>query len=249
MEILNINFQPLGDSGVRIQFYEQVSPELNRTIRSFCRELKKKKIKGIIEYVPAYNSVAIYYSPEQHTYHGICEKLSFILHGDIQEETEERSIVFIPTLYGGEAGPDLKNVARYNQITKQEVIDIHASTDYLIYMLGFLPGFPYMGGLSESITTPRLENPRAEVPKGSVAIAGEQTVIYSLKSPGGANLIGRTPVKLFDLSREEAFLFQSGDMVQFVPVSESEYKSIENEVENHTYKVKKEVLGFEKKYN
>jgi inhibitor of KinA len=239
---MDMDFQPLGDMGIRVQFNERVSPELNRKIQSFCKKIVSERIKGIIECVPAYDSVAIYYSPNQLTYHSLCKELANLSTHDSQDEEEQRSLMFIPTFYGGETGPDLENVARHNHITEQDVIDIHSGTDYLIHMMGFLPGFPYMGGLSDSITTPRLETPRTEVPGGTVGIAGEQTVIYSMKSPGGANLIGCTPIQLFDMSQEDPFLFQPGDMVRFESVSEEEYKSIKQQIENKTYKVKKEVI-------
>ncbi len=249
MELLNIDFQPLGDMGVRVQFCDRVSPELNRKIQGFCRILESGKVNGIQEYVPAYDSVTIYYSPEQINYPTLCNALFNISNYDFSLETEQRNLVFIPTLYGGKYGPDLEKVASHNQITEQDVINIHTNTDYLIYMMGFLPGFPYMGGLSESITTPRFAKPRMKVPSGAVGIAGEQTVIYSMDSPGGGNLIGRTPVKLFDMSHEEPFLFQAGDKVRFVSVSEGEFHSIARKVENHTYKVKKEVFNVGEKYN
>lgn len=243
----NIIFQPLGDTGVRVQFCEQVSSSLNRKIRSFCFLLKKERIKGIVEWVPAYDSVSIYYLPDQITYHAICEKLFDLSSYASHDKVEQRNLVFIPTLYDREAGFDLDHVARSNQLTEEEVIESHSSTDYLIYMMGFLPGFPYMGGLSKSICTPRLESPRLHVPAGSVGIAGEQTVIYSLQSPGGANIIGRTPVTLFDASQENPFLFQAGDKIRFVPITEVEYEAIEQAIKNGSYKVRKEVFNDETK--
>lgn len=245
----HIIFQPLGDTGVRVQFCERVSSSLNRKIRSFCLLLKKECIKGVMEWVPAYDSVAIYYQPDQISYHTLCEKLSLLSSFTSPDKVEQRNLIFIPTLYGGEVGADLQNVARPYQLTEEEVIDIHSATDYLIYMMGFLPGFPYMGGLSQSICTPRLESPRLKVPAGSVGIAGEQTVIYSLQSPGGANIIGRTPVTLFDSAQENPFLFQAGDRIRFVPITKYEYEAIEQEVENGTYKVKKEVFNDDRKKN
>ncbi|WP_339236659.1 5-oxoprolinase subunit PxpB [Oceanobacillus sp. FSL W7-1281] len=243
----NIIFQPLGDTGVRVQFCEQVSSGLNKKIRSFCLLLKKERIKGVIEWVPAYDCVSVYYLPDQITYHAVCEKLSGLSSYASQDKAEQWNRIFIPTLYDGETGSDLEHVARSNQLTKEEVIEIHSGTDYLIYMMGFLPGFPYMGGLSKSICTPRLESPRLHVPAGSVGIAGEQTVIYSLQSPGGANIIGRTPVTLFDPSQENPFLFQAGDKIRFVSITEEEYEAIEQAVKNGSYKVRKEVFDDETK--
>jgi inhibitor of KinA len=241
--VANISFQPLGDSGIRMAFHEKVSPELNRTIRAFCRELEKKHIPGITEWVPTYNAVTVYYLPTGIGYEELQEGLSELAEGasEVKEELSER--IFIPTLYGGEAGEDLTKVADINGLTEQEVIDIHSGTDYLIYMIGFLPGFPYLGGMSEKIATPRLDTPRSRVPAGAVGIAGEQTGIYPLESPGGWNLIGRTPVKLFNPVREQPFLFRAGDSIRFCPISQKEYAQINKDVENGRYEVKREAIS------
>lgn len=246
---MNIDFQPLGDTGIRVQFKAQVSPELNRMIQNFCRLLKKENIAGVVEWVPAFDTVSIYYSPNELTYHDLCDTLSSLSLDEIETNEAETKLVFIPTLYGGEAGFDLPKVARLHQLPEKKVIEIHSKTDYLIYMMGFLPGYPYLGGLSESIATPRLETPRTKVPAGSVGIAGGQTGIYPLESPGGWNIIGRTPVALFDRTREEPFLYQTGDSIRFVPISENEYRAIEQQVKSKTHKVKKEAYNDGQKNN
>lgn len=241
--IVGVDFQPLGDSGVRMQFQRPVSPELNKIIRTFCRRLKKEKIDGVIEWVPTYDAVTVYYRPDEVTYDRACQVLANRLKEDFQVEKECSETVFIPVLYGGDVGEDLPKVGKINGLTKQEVIDIHTGTDYLIYMMGFLPGFPYLGGMSKSIATPRLDNPRNRVPAGAVGIAGVQTGIYPLESPGGWNLIGQTPVKLFDRNREQPFLYQAGDRIRFVPIDKEEYESIRVEVDGNRYGVKKEAAG------
>ena len=141
----------------------------------------------------------------------------------------------IPVLYGGEYGPDLNYVAEYNHLTPEEVVRIHTSAEYLIYMLGFTPGFSYMGGMDERIATPRLESPRVLIPAGSVGIAGKQTGIYPIDSPGGWQLIGRTPVKLYDAHRDNPILLDAGLHVKFIPVDKSEFQRIESRIEQGRY--------------
>ena len=141
----------------------------------------------------------------------------------------------IPTLYGGEAGPDLEFVAGHNQLTPAEVVRIHSSVPYRIYMIGFTPGFPYLGGMSEKIAAPRLKTPRTKIPAGSVGIAGTQTGLYPVESPGGWQLIGRTPLQVFDPRSEQPFIYSAGDFLQFQPVSATEYESIRQDVERGVY--------------
>ena len=136
----------------------------------------------------------------------------------------------------GEMGPDIENVAEHNHKTVEEVIKIHTSEEYLIYMIGFIAGFPYLGGMSKEIATPRLKSPRVKIEGGSVGIAGEQTGIYPVASPGGWQLIGRTPLKLYDADREKPVLLEAGQYIKFAAVTEEEYKKIEKEVEDGTYK-------------
>lgn len=241
MGLVHIDFQPLGDTGIRVQFHEQVSPALNRTIQNFCRFLEKEDMEGIVEWVPAYDTVSVYYLPDKLSYHELCKRLSGLPINENHSEDGQSEVVLLPTLYGGEAGPDLAEVAHLKQLSEEEVIDIHSSQDYLIYMMGFLPGYPYLGGLSDAIDVPRLANPRASVPAGSVGITGRQIGVYPLESPGGWHIIGRTPVPLFDMNRQEPFLYQPGDRIRFVPISKDEYETIEQQVRENNYKVKKEV--------
>ncbi|QKY71712.1 5-oxoprolinase subunit PxpB [Lentibacillus sp. CBA3610] len=237
-----MSWQPVGDTAIRINFNEDVSPDLNREIRSFCKRLREHAIKGVTEWVPTYRSVVVYYHPYQISYKTMRDTLLDLAGGDLYVDDETVTLVKIPVLYGGCAGSDLAHVAANNGLSEQKVVDIHSGTDYLIYMIGFLPGFPYLGGLPEVLATPRLDNPRSSVPEGSVGIAGNQTGIYPLTSPGGWNLIGKTPVKLFDPHRDDPFLYQAGDRIRFVPISESDYDSIEKQVRNQAFQIEKEVI-------
>ena len=135
----------------------------------------------------------------------------------------------MPVLYGGDHGPDLINVAKLHDMTPEEVIQLHTAPTYLNYMLGFLPGFCYLGGLDERIHTPRLTTPRVKIPAGSVGIAGSQTGIYPLDSPGGWQLIGQTPLRLYDPKREKAILVDAGMTMKFYPIDEAEYERIRRE--------------------
>jgi KipI family sensor histidine kinase inhibitor len=151
-------------------------------------------------------------------------------------------VIHIPTLYGGAYGVDLEDVANHNGLTPEQVINIHSGTDYLVYMLGFTPGFSYLGGMSEKIATPRLESPREEISAGSVGIAGKQTGIYPISSPGGWRLIGRTPVQLFNPDRNPAVLLKAGQYVRFEAIDEKEYKAICEQIEKGAYSVRKSAL-------
>jgi len=144
-------------------------------------------------------------------------------------------IITIPVSYGGEFGPDLEFVAKHNSITEDEVVAIHTSIPYLVYMLGFAPGFPYLGGMSERIATPRLASPRVKIPAGSVGIAGKQTGIYPLESPGGWQLIGRTPLTLFDPLAKNPFVFAAGDYLQFTAIKMDEYVALKEQVASGNY--------------
>ena len=154
---------------------------------------------------------------------------------DVKAGETRKRIFEIPVCYGGEYGPDIANIAEHAGLSEEEVIRVHSSRDYLIYMLGFLPGFTYLGGLDERLHTPRLANPRIRIPAGSVGIGGSQTGIYPLDSPGGWQLMGMTPVKTYDPSREMPILVEAGDYIRFVPVDEAEYFRIKEAVDRGEY--------------
>ncbi|MFD1037043.1 5-oxoprolinase subunit PxpB [Virgibacillus byunsanensis] len=236
---MDFSIQAVGDSALRVQFLENVSPELNRTITDFCKKLETFSDRGgIVEWVPAFDSVTIYYRPHVLLYREMYEKVLDLIAASGKETATKSRVVHVPVVYGGNYGPDLQQVADYHQLTIEEVIAIHQQPEYLIYMIGFLPGFPYLGGLDKKIATPRLENPRPSIFAGAVGIAAEQTGIYPVESPGGWNIIGKTPLKLFDVEREEEpFLFQSGNYVKFYEVSEHEFTEIEKQVESQSYSI------------
>ena len=159
----------------------------------------------------------------------LVDSVEKILDGRGGEAQAEGETVVIPVVYGGEYGPDIDNVCQHTGLSREEVIARHSGREYLIYMLGFTPGFPYMGGMDETIATPRLKTPRTAIPAGSVGIAGAQTGVYPIQSPGGWQLIGRTPLKLFDMDRPDPFLLRAGQKVVFRPISEEEYERMVKE--------------------
>ena len=218
---------PVGDCAISIDFGQAIDPKINRQIRQVIEQIKVLQLDGIIELVPTYCALLVQYDAMVYTYSDICRILDPILQESVTDSANERvTIVEIPTIYGGEYGPDLGFVASHNHISEAEVVSIHSGTDYLVYMLGFIPGFTYLGGMDPRIATPRLSSPRTLIPAGSVGIAGEQTGTYPSESPGGWQIIGRTPVTMYDMSKKQAALLQAGDYVRYVSINENEFHRI-----------------------
>ena len=228
-----IKIYTAGDSSLLIEFEQKISPEINAQITAVVRMIKAQQIEGVTDMIPAFASLLINYDPRVISYAGLKSRLEKILKLEISGEASSARIFEIPVCYGGEYGPDLQNIADHAGLSPEEVIRIHSGED--IYMLGFLPGFSYLGGLDERIHTPRLANPRIRIPAGSVGIGGSQTGIYPLDSPGGWQLLGMTPVKTYDPDREVPILFEAGDYIRFIPVSEAEYLDIKKQVDEGTY--------------
>ena len=195
----------------------------------------EQHIVGGADIIPACCSLLINYDPRVITFAEIKERMEGILKMEIKAGAKRKKVYEIPVCYGGAYGPDIQNIADHAGLSVEEVIDIHTSRDYLIYMLGFLPGFTYLGGLDERIHTPRLANPRIKIAAGSVGIGGSQTGIYPMDSPGGWQLMGMTPVKTYDPEREVPILVEAGDYIRFVRVNEEEYKRIKELVDRGEY--------------
>lgn len=215
-----------GDRGLLVEFGVAIDPEINRKVRQIFLSIEKTPIEGVIEVIPTYRSILIFYDPFT-TDPKIVEKEILGREGKLDErEIPPPETIEIPVAYGEEFGPDLEFVAQHNNLTPEEVIEIHSSGTYLIYMLGFTPGFPFLGGLSEKLFTPRLENPRQLVPAGSVGIAKNQTGIYPIDSPGGWQIIGKTPVKLYEPKRSPPILLKAGNYIRFRGISKKEFQEI-----------------------
>jgi inhibitor of KinA len=217
-------FRYMGDRGLLLEFGDDISPEVNGKVRKMALATKGAKVKGIIEIVPTYRSLLILYDPLILSIGELKERVEGVEEGLARFSFPEGKLTRIPAVYGGSFGPDLEGVAEYLRISPEEVVRLHCSRPYLIYMIGFMPGFPYMGELPGALVTPRLKTPRLSVPAGSVAIAQKQTGIYPVESPGGWKIIGRTPVKLFDPEKAPPALLQTGDYVEFYPVTEREFQ-------------------------
>jgi len=225
-----------GDTSLAVIFGDEISEEMNVRVRTFDAAVAGTGIAGIYETVPTYCTVTIHYAPEVIRFNELKSRLIEMLESDTaSEDIGVADVIEIPVLYGGEYGPDLDFVAEHNGLTPAEVIEIHSRPEYLLYMLGFTPGFPYLGGMDERIATPRLTSPREKIPAGSVGIAGKQTGVYPMDTPGGWQIIGRTPVPLYNPHAEQPILLDAGMHVKFIPVPEKEYMDILGQVEDSIY--------------
>ncbi len=230
-----VKFLLTGDTSILVEFGNAISTKINAKIRAFDIVLKKSGLEGLVETVATYRSLSVHYRPECIGHEALVAHMQNLLENLDTVSVPPAKVMELPVIYGGEYGPDIDFVASHNTKSVQDVIDIHTSQEYLIYMLGFAPGFPYLGGMSKEIATPRLSSPRLKIPAGSVGIAGEQTGAYPFDSPGGWQLIGRTPVKLYDVHRSKPILLSPGDYVKFTAINQEDYDRIIKEVETGSY--------------
>lgn len=219
-------FQLIGETGLLMRFGSAINTLLNARIRRFVDHLESSPPRGMIEALPSYCALTLIYDPVITGPRSLKRHL-LSLYTRVEYEKESTSaLVEVPVCYGLEFGPDLNTVAEVNGKSPENVIEIHSSSLYPVYMIGFAPGFPYLGGLPETIHAPRLKSPRIHVPAGSVGIANDQTGIYPVDSPGGWQIIGRCPLKLFHPEREVPILFKAGDTLKFIPITPNEFKRI-----------------------
>lgn len=220
----------LGDAAVVVTFGDGIDPDVHAKVMAFAQHLDSSPPSAMVEYIPAFTTVTVLYDPVVSTYDEFSAAIQAAL-DNIGPSTAQPQgePIDIPVCYGNEFGPDLEFVAAHNDLAPEEVVEIHSSEIYIVYMIGFSPGFPYLGGMSPRITTPRLDSPRARVPVGSVGIAGAQTGVYSMETPGGWRLIGRTPRALFRPTARAPSLLQAGDRVRFVPIGRDEFDTFEEE--------------------
>lgn len=220
---------PLGDSAVLISFGTSMDRSVQDHVQQFARLLHQHPFPGCIEYVPAYNSVTVLYDPIICSYEHVVLAIESIWAASDLSSQPLLSPMVIPVYYGGASGPDLKYLADYHDLTESEVIQLHTSAQYVVSMIGFTPGFPYLTGLPTELATPRRAEPRTSVPAGSVGIAGVQTGIYPQESPGGWQIIGNTPIPLFDVSRIPPALLQPLQPVQFQSISYDDYLALKED--------------------
>ncbi len=219
----DFTIRAIGDRGFLIQAEPVIDVEINRMIHSLSHLIAEQSWPGIIEMVPGYADLLVCYEPVEISYRDLYRNLEGILEEIREIPTAKSRHHRIPVCYSSQYGQDLKQVADQANCTEQEVIDIHCQGLYHVYMLGFTPGFPYLGGMDPAIACPRKQSPRTHIPAGSVGIAEGQTGIYPIDSPGGWQIIGRTPLRLFNPEGDQPFLFQPGDELQFYPISEQEF--------------------------
>ncbi|PKQ87937.1 kinase inhibitor [Paenibacillus sp. BGI2013] len=217
---------PLGETAVIIQCGDQLSDAVQSRVMSVCALLEKSTLPAMIEWVPSYTSVTVFYDPFISSYPQLCKILLQQLNQMKESVQDKPRTVTIPVCYGGECGPDLDYVASEHGLTAEDVIAIHTSGDYLVHMIGFAPGFPYLGGLSEQIATPRRATPRLRVEAGTVGIGGKQTGIYPVDTPGGWQCIGQTPLRLFRAEENVPSLLAAGDRVRFEQITMQEYLAL-----------------------
>lgn len=230
-----------GECAVTVEFSREMDPRAGEAAVRFAGELRRWNVAGICEIVPTYRSVTICYDPFVICFDEIKKMTAFCMRRS--SGSEQRNIArrfYIPVCYGGRFGADLEYIAHEIGLDMREIVRRHISREYPINMIGFLPGFPYLSGMDETIAVPRLENPRELIPAGSVGIGGKQTGVYPIASPGGWRLIGRTPIRLYDPHRNPPVLYTAGDWIRFYPVCEQEYARIEAEVAAGSYIVKTE---------
>jgi inhibitor of KinA len=211
-----VEIRPASDRALLVSFGDEITIEAHREVRRLLAALEHRP-PGILNLHPAYASVLIDFDPRRRTHDEVTVLVRERMAADAPTAADDPRLIEIPVCYGGEFGPDLASVAEHARLTPEQVIELHSSASYLVYFLGFSPGFPYLGGLPENLATPRLPAPRKRVPAGSVAIGGSQTGVYPMESPGGWRIIGRTSLRLFDPDASPPALLRAGDTVRFIP--------------------------------
>lgn len=219
---------PCGDTALTVEFGREIDPVVNT--RVLALDARTSGLAGVVETVPTYRSLLVQYDPVVVDFHGLSEALCDLA-ADLPDTPREGRLWRIPVVYGGEFGIDLEDTARRHGITPTELIRRHSAPVYRVYMSGFLPGFAYLGGLDQSIATPRRESPRAWTPAGTIAIGGVQALVASIESPSGWHLLGRTPMRNFMLGREPVFILEPGDRIMFEPIPPERWEALDRAAE------------------
>lgn len=219
MQYEKLQYRLMGDRSVIVELGDEISLHVNQKVRELSVALDQRMIDGILELVPGYRSLLVVFNPLEIELEKLKSKIKDTAGQLNTFRLPPPKIVEIPVVYGDEYGPDLEWVAEFQKITPAEVIQLHTEPLYCVYMIGFMPGYPYLGEVPDALVTPRRETPRTHVPQGSVAIAQKQTGIYPVESPGGWQIIGRTPVSLFDPGKKQPSLLAMGDQVKFYAIS------------------------------
>ncbi|MFF2879082.1 5-oxoprolinase subunit PxpB [Gottfriedia sp. NPDC057991] len=236
-----LNIFPLGCSGLVCYLSDSISMETNNLVHAFSEYLRIKIMTKITAVVPSYHSISIFYDSLNFSYTEIKQEINHHFnHYNRSKIKREQAIYEIPICFSSTFGTELQKVAEHNKLITEDVVQLYLETKYPIYMIGFIPGFPYLGGLNPKLSTPRLIKPKI-VLKGSVGIAGNQTGIYPFDSPGGWNIIGRTPISIFSIKNNGTENFKPGDLVKFFEINIEGFNQIEQLVKEDNYSIKKEV--------
>ncbi|QGG48533.1 5-oxoprolinase subunit PxpB [Heliorestis convoluta] len=214
---------PMGDTAWVIYWPDKISPTINEEVQKAAEKIRKENPPWLIEAVPTFSSLALYYDCLQFDGEEVKKIIAKQLKNLTETQKKEKKEWEIPVCYGGSYGLDLENLSREKKLTKDEIIKLHTQKQYIVYMLGFIPGFCYLGDVDERIASPRLATPRKAVPAGSVGIAGQQTGIYPVEAPGGWQIIGRTPIKMYNPEDGEPVFVQAGDYIKFRAIAEEEF--------------------------
>lgn len=232
------------EDALTINIGSEVDKKINRQLVQLKAAVTELELEGITDIVLSYTSLIIYIDVLKADSKKITAALKALDLAKLEDMEYAYKVVNIPVCYGGEFGPDIERF-KENGLTPKEVISMHSNTEYLVYMLGFMPGFPFLGGLNEKLFKSRLDSPRTNIPAGSVGIGGQQTGMYPFDSPGGWNLLGRTPVPLYDSAREDAILYEAGDRIIYTPIDKEEYDRIKEAYSKGEYTVDIEYRGEE----
>lgn len=217
---------PAGDASLVIEFEELIDPRVNARVVALAQAIRDTALPGVLEVVPAYRAIAVYFDPLRTDADRLTPSMNALVSVPVRAPRSGTHAITVPVCYGGSFGPDLSTVAAFAGLSEPDVVGVHVATRYRVFMLGFTPGFAYMGIVNPRIAAPRRETPRVRVPAGSVAIAGRQTGVYPFDSPGGWQIIGRTPLRPCDFTRSMPFLFAAGDQVRFQPIAADEFARI-----------------------
>jgi inhibitor of KinA len=218
---------PVGDATLVVEFEERIDAAVNARAVATAEALRAAAIAGVRDVVPTYRSVAVYFDPLLTDQRGLVRRLEEAAARPLPAEAREHALIRVPVCYGNDFGPDLPDIAKLAHVTEAEVVEIHTRATYRVFMLGFMPGFAYMGLVDSRIAVPRRETPRVRVPRGSVCVAGVQTSVHPVEAPSGWHLIGRTPVRPFNLSRRDPFLMKPADEVQFYSIDRHEFDRLD----------------------
>lgn len=232
---MDYSFSPLGDQAIVIEVGTAINEHTQKEILAISSFLEANSPQWMTEYIPAFTTISVVYNPLLINFEDVKKELAALLKKASEITPSPPRTVEIPVCYGGDYGPDLEFVAQHNGLSTEEVIAIHTGTSYTVHMIGFAPGFPYLGGMSEKIAAPRRQSPRVSIPERSVGIAGNQTGVYPISTPGGWQLIGRTPTRLFLPEKEIPSLLRAGDIIVFHRITAEEYQTLEEkENADHT---------------